>query len=56
MIYQGEYTVISNWIKEGGEDFGFVNSDAKRVLPIASRYFIDLIIERFIKKEQELPF
>lgn len=27
-IYQGEYTVISNWIKEGFVDFGFVNPDA----------------------------
>ncbi|MGE7840002.1 LysR family transcriptional regulator [Lysinibacillus sp. NPDC093712] len=27
-IYQGEYTVISNWVKEGYVDFGFVNPDA----------------------------
>ncbi|WP_155590970.1 LysR family transcriptional regulator [Lysinibacillus cavernae] len=27
-IYQGEYTVISNWVKEGFVDFGFVNPDA----------------------------
>ncbi|UTI41027.1 LysR family transcriptional regulator [Niallia sp. RD1] len=27
-IYQGEYTVISNWIKEGFVDFGFVNPAA----------------------------
>lgn len=27
-LHQGEYTVISNWIKEGTVDFGFVNPDA----------------------------
>ncbi|MDT3498784.1 LysR family transcriptional regulator [Bacillus toyonensis] len=27
-IYQGEYTVICNWIKEGFVDFGFVNPEA----------------------------
>ncbi|MFJ7920522.1 LysR family transcriptional regulator [Lysinibacillus fusiformis] len=27
-IYQGEYTIISNWVKEGFVDFGFVNPDA----------------------------
>lgn len=27
-IYQGEYTVICNWIKEGVVDFGFVNPEA----------------------------
>ncbi len=27
-IYQGEYTVISNWVKEGFVDFGFVNPEA----------------------------
>lgn len=27
-LYQGEYTTISNWIKEGSVDFGFVNPTA----------------------------
>lgn len=27
-LHQGEYTVISNWIKEGTVDFGFVNPEA----------------------------
>ncbi|QCR32444.1 LysR family transcriptional regulator [Lysinibacillus sp. SGAir0095] len=31
-IYQGEYTVISNWIREGFVDFGFVNPDAAKNL------------------------
>ncbi|MGN5651250.1 LysR family transcriptional regulator [Bacillus sp. Brlt_9] len=27
-LHQGDYTVISNWIKEGSVDFGFVNPEA----------------------------
>ena len=38
-IKQGEYTNISNWIKEGSVDFGFVNPDAVaelNVVPLKS--------------------
>ncbi|MFC5587720.1 LysR family transcriptional regulator substrate-binding protein [Sporosarcina soli] len=27
-LHQGEYTAISNWIKEGRVDFGFINTTA----------------------------